>query len=167
LSIAIFAFFAMITETYGSEDAQQILQLAIARHEDAGELTRAQLFEIAAELNISAADLQAAEQEWLARRGEVTERRAFDRFRQDKFRKRLGNYVIVNMFLMLINLLISPGHLWALFILLAWGMSVALNAWRTYHLSGEEYEEAFQRWQQKRQLRKSVIGLLDRWLGVG
>lgn len=156
----------MITETYCSEDAQQILHLAIARQADAGELTRTQLFEIAAELNISTADLQAAEREWVAQRGKIAEQQVFDRFRREKFQKRLANYVIVNGFLVLLNLLTTPGHLWALFVLLSWGMGIALDAWKTFRLGGEEYEDAFQRWQQKRQLKKSVSTLLNRWLRV-
>ena len=53
-----------MTELYVSENAQQILQIAIAKETEAGELTRTQLMEIAAELNISSETMQLAEQEW-------------------------------------------------------------------------------------------------------
>ena len=43
----------MTPDLYASEDAQQILQIAIAKETEAGELTRAQLAEIASELNIA------------------------------------------------------------------------------------------------------------------
>ena len=59
----------MPEEIYRQEDAQQILQLAIARQAEEGELSRVQLFEIAAELNIAPADIQAAELEWFANKG--------------------------------------------------------------------------------------------------
>jgi hypothetical protein len=155
-----------MNEFYRSEDAQQILHLAIARQAEAGELSRVQLFEIAAELNISAADLQAAEQDWLSRRGEFEERRAFNLFRRGKFQQRLGRYLIVNLFLILLNLLTAGGLTWSLYIGLAWGVGVALDAWKTYRMNGEDYEEAFQRWRQKRQIKQTFNNLLNRWLSV-
>ncbi|NJO41065.1 MAG: 2TM domain-containing protein [Cyanobacteria bacterium CRU_2_1] len=151
-----------MAELYRSEDAQQILQLAIARQSEAGELTRAQLFEIAAELNISVADLEAAEQEWLTQRGELEERRTFTRLRQGKFHRRFAKYAIVNGFLMALNFITLAGLTWSLYIALFWGIGVALDAWRTYYIGKEEFEEAFQRWRQRRQLTQSVSSLLNR-----
>lgn len=152
-----------MTELYRSEDAQQILQIAIARQAEAGELTREQLYEIAAELNIAAADIEAAEQEWLMRRGEAAERAAFIRFRQSKFQRRLVKYAIVNIFLIALNLLTSPGVLWSLYITLFWGIGVALDAWKTYRINDVEFEEAFQQWQQRQQLKRSVSTILNRF----
>jgi hypothetical protein len=155
-----------MTELYRSEDAQQILQLAIARQTEVGELSRDQLFEIAAELNIAPADIVAAEQEWLTRRGELEEQRSFDLLRRHKFQQRFVRYLIVCAFLILLNLLTGHTLSWSLYVVLSWGVGVALDAWRTFYLSGEEYEEAFQRWQQKRRLKKTVNNLLNRWLSA-
>lgn len=157
----------MTTEiTYRSEDAQQILQLAIARQTDDGELTRTQLYEIAEELNISVADLEAAEREWIAHRGESEERQLFSRMRQGKFQRRLVRYGIVIAFLGVLNWLATPAWLWSLYIAIFWGIGVALDAWRTYGLSRDEFDAAFRRWRQRRQLQQSVSGLLSRVLGV-
>lgn len=52
-------------QTYSQEDVQNILQLAIAKKTDPGELSREQLWEIAAELDIDNESMQAAEREWL------------------------------------------------------------------------------------------------------
>ena len=52
-------------DLYASEEAQQILQIAIAKETEGGELTRTQLMEIAAELNIAPETLMSAEREWL------------------------------------------------------------------------------------------------------
>jgi hypothetical protein len=152
-----------MADLYRSEDAQQILQLAFARQDEAGELTRTQLYEIAAELNISAADLEAAEQEWLTRRGELAERQTFIRLRQSRFQRRLAKYAIVNVFLLALNLLTSGGLSWALYIALFWGIGVALDAWRTYAIGDIELEDAFRRWQQRRQLSQSVSTVLTRF----
>jgi 2TM domain len=156
-----------MTELYCSEDAQQILHIAIAKQAEAGELTRTQLYEIAAELNIAPSDMQAAEQEWQIRRGESTERQAFDLQRRQRFQQRFARFAIVNGFLLLLNLLLSGGLGWSLYILLGWGVGVALDAWKTFQLSGEDYEEAFIRWRQKRQIKRSVSTLVNRLLSIG
>jgi hypothetical protein len=152
-----------MSELYRSEDAQQILQIAIARHTEEGELTRVQLYEIAAELNISVADMQAAEQEWLTTRGELAERQRFIQFRQSKFQRRLARYAIVNVFLIALNLLTTPGALWAIYITLFWGIGVALDAWKTYRTNDLEFEEAFANWQQRQQIKQSVSTILTRF----
>ncbi|WAL58964.1 2TM domain-containing protein [Thermocoleostomius sinensis] len=154
---------AMMNELYRSEDAQQILQIAMARQTDEGELTRTQLYEIAAELNISIADMEAAEQQWLARQGEEAERTAFIRFRQSKFQRRLAKYAIVNVFLISLNLLTAPGMLWSLYVALFWGIGVALDAWKTYWVGDIEFEEAFENWRQRQQLKRSVSTVLNRF----
>lgn len=154
-------------ELYRSEDAQQILQIAIARQAEVGELTRSQLFEIAAELNIAPADIEAAEREWLTRQGETVERNAFNLQRRHRFQQRFAKFAIVNSFLVVLNLLSGSGLSWSLYILLFWGVGMALDAWKTFRLGGEDYEEAFLRWRQRRQLKKSVSTLVNRVLSLG
>jgi hypothetical protein len=150
-----------MTDLYCSEDAQQILKIAIDRQAEAGELTRSQLFEIAAELNISAADLVAAEQEWLVRRGEKEERQTFIRLRQSRFHRRLARYLIVNAFLLVLNFV--TGGSWVLFIAIPWGIGVALDAWKTYRVGDAEFDEAFQQWRQRQQIKRSVSTVLNRF----
>jgi hypothetical protein len=158
---------ATTTETYyRSEDAQQILQIAITRQAETGELTRSQLFEIAAELNIAPADILAAEREWQTRQGELVQRQAFDRARQSRFHSRLIKYLIVGGFFLLLDFF-TGWHGWSLLLLLGWGVSVALAAWKTYCLSEEDYNTAFQAWRQRQQLKRSVTSLVNRCLGVG
>jgi hypothetical protein len=149
---------------YRSEDAQQILNIAIARQAEAGELTRTQLFEIAAELNIAPADILAAEQEWLTRQGEQAERQTFDRARQGRFRSRAVRHVIMAGFFLGLYVLFG-GQFW-LFPVFVSGVSLALSAWKTYFLSDEDYNTAFQQWRQRQRLKQSVTSLVNRCLGV-
>ncbi len=51
-------------KSYRKEEVQEILNLAIARKTEIEELSRAQLWEIAAELDIDIDSLQLAEQDW-------------------------------------------------------------------------------------------------------
>lgn len=145
-----------ITQTYASEDAQQILQLAIARREETGEMSRTQLFEVASELGISPADIQAAELEWMAHRGEFQEKNVFNAYRRSKLQQNLVKYGIVNTFLLLLNLAANHELSWSLYILLGWGLGLSLSAWNTYQREGEEYEQAFQKWRLKKQVGQSI-----------
>ncbi|CCQ67278.1 hypothetical protein CWATWH0402_3087 [Crocosphaera watsonii WH 0402] len=52
-------------QSYRKEEVQEILHLAIARKTEVEELSRTQLWEIAAELDIDADVLQVAENDWL------------------------------------------------------------------------------------------------------
>ncbi|HEY9700332.1 MAG TPA: 2TM domain-containing protein [Trichocoleus sp.] len=153
-----------MTQLYSHEAAQQILHLAIVRQVEAGDITREQLLEIAAELDISSKDLAIAEQEWLTQQGELAERQAFNELRWSKFRHRFGKFAIVSAFLAI--LVFGMGWLWLKYLILFWGVGVALEGWKVYQLSGEAYENAFQKWRQRRQLKKSVNRLFGRWLGA-
>ena len=152
-----------MTDTYRQEDAQQILQIAIARQVESGELTRTQLFEIADELGIAASDLEIAEQQWQLQQGESQERQAFDCYRRTKLGQSFGKFAIVNSFFLLLNGM--TGDLsWSLYIVLGWGLLLSLQTWKTYQSVGEDYEMAFQRWYRQRRLKSTVNNLLDRWL---
>jgi hypothetical protein len=155
---------AAIAPSYSQEDVQQILHLALARQEQSGEMTRAQLLEIAEDLGITPDALQAAEKEWLARQSEFQQRQVFDTYRLSKLKENLVKYSIVNSFLVLLNLASTHNLSWSLYILLAWGLGLSLQAWKTYQTSGEEYEQAFQRWRVKQQLGQSFTTLVNKWL---
>jgi len=150
-------------DLYRQEDAQQILQLAIARQVESGELARVQLFEIADELGISAADLELAEAQWQSQHGEMQERQAFDRYRRTKLGQSVGRFAIVNGFFILLNGM--GGELsWSLYVAAGWGMLLSLETWKAYQSAGEAYETAFARWYQKRRIRRKFSSLFDRLL---
>jgi hypothetical protein len=151
-----------ITTTYQTEDLQQILHLAIAKREEGGELTKAQVMEIATEMGITPEELEVAEKEWLLRKEEFQEKQVFDSIRKQKLKQSLIKYGIVNTFLVLLNLATAHTLSWSLPILLLWGAWLALKAWITYQNDGEEYEKEFQRWRLKKQVGKSIGSLADR-----
>ncbi|NDJ25432.1 hypothetical protein GS682_28095 [Nostoc sp. B(2019)] len=150
--------------SYSQEDVQQILQLAIARQADDKdtEFSYEHLLEIATELEISPESLKLAERDWVVQQGQVQKRKAFDAFRIRKFKKRLGNYTIVNGFLILLDLLTSGGLVWSLYILLFSGLPVGLDAWNTFQTKGEEYEIAFQKWNRNHQIKQTINTVLNK-----
>lgn len=144
------------SDSYSPEDIQEILQLAIAKHHTEEELSRQQLWEIAAELDISNATIVTAERDWLEKKASDRQRRAFDLYRRQKFKQKLTKYAIVNTFLVSANFLAVGTLSWSLYILLFWGLGVALSGWKAYLSRGEEYERAFQRWSFQNEVKQTV-----------
>jgi 2TM domain len=145
-----------MTLTYQQEEAQQILQLAFARQTEQGELSREQLLEIATELGISPECLQAAEQQWREQQLMQQQHQAFDTYRRQQLYHKLGKYAIINGFLISFDWLTGGGVSWSLYLLLVSGLWASLSAWKVYHLQGEAYDQAFQSWERKRQLKRSI-----------
>ncbi len=153
-----------LTRSYSQEDVQQILNIALAQYPHADtELSYAQLLEIADELRIPADTLKSAENKWLVQQSASTKLQEFDTYRRSKFQNKLGKYAITNVCLVAVNFLTGFGFPWSLYVLLFWGMSVGLDAWKLfYQRQGEAYERAFQNWQRKQKIQKSITGLIDK-----
>ncbi|MBD2294645.1 2TM domain-containing protein [Anabaena sphaerica FACHB-251] len=151
--------------SYSQEEVQQILQLAIARQTDDRdqEFSYQQIIEIAGELQISPEAVKQAEFDWIAQQSEVQQRKAFDLYRQGKFKKRLGNYAIVNSFFILVDLVGGASLSWSLYILLFCGLAIVLDIWNTFQSKGEEYEAAFQKWNRKHQIKQTINTVLNKW----
>ena len=143
-------------DTYSQEDIQEILNIAIANHHTDEELSRQQLWEIAAELDIDATTIQAAEKGWLQQKTDNSLRGKFNLVRRDKFKQKLTKYAIFNTFLVSFNLILVGTLSWSLYILLFWGLGVAMSGWKAYQTRGEEYERAFQRWSFQNDVKQTV-----------
>ncbi|MBW4551234.1 MAG: 2TM domain-containing protein [Aphanocapsa sp. GSE-SYN-MK-11-07L] len=146
---------------YSQEDIQQILHIAIVQQVDTGEFSREQLLEIAAELGISPQLLQIAEQEWQQQQSLQRQRQDFDAYRQHQLRQSGIKFLIVNSFLVSLNILMGFGFPWSVYVLLCWGLGLSLKTWKVYASRGEDYERAFQQWYRRHQLRHFVSG----WVG--
>jgi hypothetical protein len=153
-----------LVRTYHQEDIQQILQIAIARQAHEGEFSRDQLLEIAAELEISPECLQLAEQEWLVQQSDTQKRQEFNLVRRKRLQKKFGNYTIVNVFFILVDLVSGGGLSWSLYILLFLSFLLGLDVWNKSQIQGEEYEKAFQNWKRRHQIKRSINTFLDRLL---
>jgi hypothetical protein len=153
-----------LTRSYSQEDVQQILNIALAQHPDAGtELSYAQLLEIADELRIPAATIEQAQSKWLVQQSSANKLQEFDAHRQSKFQDKLGKYLITNACLVGLNFLTGFGAPWSLYIAICWGMGVGLDAWKLFfQRQGQAYDRAFQSWERKQKIQKSITGLIDK-----
>jgi hypothetical protein len=153
-----------LTRSYSQEDVQQILNIALAQHPHADtELSYSQLLEIAEELRIAPGTLQLAENKWLTQRQTNAKYQEFEIFRRSKLQDKFGKYAITNVCLVALNFLTGFGVPWSLYVLIFWGMGVGLDAWKLfYQRQGEAYDRAFQSWQRKQKIQKSITGLIDK-----
>jgi hypothetical protein len=153
-----------LTRSYSQEDVQQILNIALAQHPDAGTaLSYAQLLEIADELRIPAATIEQAQSKWLVQQSSANKLQEFDAHRRSKFQDKLGKYLITNACLVGLNFLMGFGVPWSLYIAICWGMGVGLDAWKLFfQRQGQGYDRAFQNWERKQKIQKSITGLIDK-----
>jgi hypothetical protein len=164
---------------YSQEDIQQILNLAIARQvqdesTDPGYmLSREQLLEIAEEMHIPLTTLNAAEKDWQEKKGMILCRRDFDLYRHDRFHKTAFRFAVISGGVALLGII--PGvaantfllGLYGTFVVIR-GIRLALQYWEIRQTEGEAYEEAFQHWYRRYQMRYVVnhwVGKVSRFLG--
>ena len=155
-----------MADLYASEEAQQILQIAIAKDTESGELTRVQLAEIAAELNIAPETLWSAEREWITMQSESSQQAVFNQQRRQRFQHHLMRYGIVNAFLLLLNLLMTGGTGFVGFVAITWGIALTLHGLRAYQSNGYRYQRDFEKWRRRQQVKRSVSNLFSRFLGA-
>jgi 2TM domain len=117
--------------TYSSEEMQQILQKAFVRKQE-GEFTQEQIIEIALELGVSSESLQAAEKEWLIQQVEMKKQQISNSQKRREFKSHLMSFIVINGFLILLNLFTSPSYFWAIYPLLGWGLGLLLHGIKTY-----------------------------------
>lgn len=153
-----------MADLYASEEAQQILQIAIAKETESGDLTRSQLIEIASELNIAPETLWSAEREWLALKSTSTQQMLFNQQRQQRFQHHLIRYGIVNGFLLVLSQVSWLGLGAVAVVALVWGIPLTLHGWRAYQSSGYRYQKDFEQWQRRQQVKRSVSNLFNRFL---
>lgn len=151
---------------YPAEDAQQILRLAIARKTESGELSRAQLLEIAEELGISPNTLAEAEQEWAMKRYEVADRRMFDRQCKQQFQSDVVQFALWLVGIAVLHLLLGafPFVYLAYFILGVRALNLVWIAWWISHPESHGYQQEFQAWRRKQQMKRAVGGFMRRFL---
>jgi 2TM domain len=154
-----------LTRSYSQEDVQQILNIALAHYPASDTaLSYAQLLEIADELRITPDTLKLAENKWLTQQSSHEKFQEFEVSRRSKFQEKLGKYLITNTCLIALNFLTGGfGTPWSLWVLTCWSMSFGLDAWKLfYQRQGQAYDQAFQKWERKQKIHKSISGLIDK-----
>lgn len=152
--------------TYNQEEIQEILKIAITRQsleqKDHSEMTQAQLWEMAQELGIDLQTITQVEKDWQEQQLIQKKQEQFNLYRRQEFQNKVIRFSIINIFLIALNLLGAHQLSWSLYVILIWGLFLALKAWQTFDSKGETYEKAYLNWERKIQLKESFTNLWDK-----
>ena len=131
---------------YTEEEANGILQRAVECQVGSGGMSREQFESVALEIGVTSEALDRAEAEWDVERANHSLRDAFEAEKRALFRSHLISYLGVNIFLLILNGVVTPGFWWAVFPILGWGLGLFFHAMAAYGLIGNENEAEFLRW---------------------
>lgn len=144
-------------QSYGAEEAEEILKRAMLRGSGGGGAPRAvshrQLLGMAEELGISPEEVEAAIAEDEEKRDEETLRREFIGMRYAGFWHHLTPFLLVNLMLIMINVISKSSHPWALYPLMAWGIGLGSHAVAALPTRGLAFEKEFADWR-RNQVKK-------------
>lgn len=155
----------MLKQTYQQNEAEQILREAVKRaaEQEAAQATgnadvsHERLVAMAEELGVSPETLAAVLNDRAAtqikeqgRAAQVGERQEFIAERKADFYPHLWSFIGVNVMLLAINLMTSPGHFWAAYPMLGWGIGLFCHAMAALPTRGPVFEKEFAGWRGKR-----------------
>ncbi len=132
---------------YNQEAVQEILQLALTRRSDIEGYSRSQLLEMGQELGLMEEDIAAAEAKWQEIYGDQGDRARFQASEKQRIQRRITKGAIITGFLIPMNWILGHHLDWSLLVGLGWGLSTALDAWKSQQTDTETFEKRFQNWQ--------------------
>lgn len=150
-------------ESYTQAEIRQILELALAHQIKSPSLTREELWAMSAELGIDLLTIQEAEKHWLEQKAIHLQRQEFNHYRRQQLMARIIRFAIVNGLMVMLDLVTTHYLSWSLYLIGIWGLSLTLDVWKTAQTSGDEYEQAFQRWQVRQELKSSLTIIREKW----
>jgi hypothetical protein len=154
---------------YDEEEAEAILRVAAGKMPIGG-MSRERLLSTAAELGIPPEAVDQAEQVVTQRRRDLELRSEFDRHVRQEFASHLISYIVINAFLVILNLITSPRTLWVIWVVLGWGLGVTFHFASVYFKNTDNYESEYTKWKAKREGRLSGKGsasdLVQEWLAL-
>ena len=136
---------------YTHDDGEEVLKRAIAI--DALETnTKDVVRRTAAELGVSEAAVERAEKEYFAEKAKRAELEQFASDQRRGFLSHLGTYLVVNAFLVAINLFTDGNVDWAVYPILGWGLGVAIHAISVFTRKTEDFQQQFEEWKRSRRV---------------
>jgi len=111
------------------------------------------------ELGIDHDTITQVQKDWHQKQLMQQKRNEFNAYRREEFQNKFIRFSIINLFLMAINLLGAHQLSWSLYVVLIWGLFLALNGWETFVTKGDNYEKAFNSWERKIQLKDYLLNL--------
>jgi len=138
---------------YNSDDVNRIIRRAL-KIEQSDSISHKELLETARELGIDPKRIETAIEEESATIQREKARNQYLSRKRSRFQSQLWSYIIINTALIIINSL-TPGPWWFQWVLLGWGIGLALNFRKTYFPTPYQVERATRKiLRQKRAIRR-------------
>lgn len=115
--------------TYSFEAVQAILAEAASRQASAP-FTQAQLFDMAAEMGVSADLVEQVAEDWQRRQLQQQQEQARQQKQRRYLREQIATYAIVNTGLIVLNIACAGTITWAIYPLLGWGLGLCCGGCR-------------------------------------
>lgn len=136
-------------QRYDEDEVSRIIRSALLSGSSDGMISHEELIDIAMKSGVHPDKLdQVLREQESTRELEDAKKLFIKRHRQD-FHNHLRSYVIVNGFLILMNLMTS-GYPWVLWCLMGWGMGLLFHASDTYFVSEDRVERGARKIMKKR-----------------
>lgn len=135
------------------DDLEPILSRALRREGTSESSIRDRLLAAAQELDLSEDAILAAEEEWRQEKAELQERREFQEHARKDFMSHFTSYLLVNAFLVFLDLRSDMVLNWAYWPIAGWGLGLLFHAASAFFRGTSMYEESFRDWK-KQQDRK-------------
>ncbi len=141
-----------LPEKYNSSEMERILQRALAKRKQDGNVSHEQLIEVGRELGLSEQELSIAIAEEM-RYGALDEaKEEVIEKRRSQWRRHLGWYVGVCSMLAGLNLMQEDGRLtWALATMFGWGVGVTIDTISTFFPNEKKLNKAARKLLRKRE----------------
>lgn len=141
-----------LPEKYSNDEMERILQRALSRRSQSGNVSREQLIEVGRELGLSEHELlKAIDDEFRYDAFDEAKEEVIEKERRE-WREHFLWYLGVNAVLLCLNLVQEDGRLtWALGITFGWGIGVAAHAISTFFPSEKKLNKAARKLLRKRE----------------
>lgn len=144
---------------YTPEEVTAIVASALRRHRDSEAISHDVLLETAAELGIPRHAIEEAARHLASERDMDLARKKWLSRQRREFHNHLVSYIIVNVFLMLIDISLSGG-VWFYWCLGFWGIGLAFHTYSTFFPDPEEVEKGARKILAKERQKNRVLDLL-------
>lgn len=150
-------------QSYTQTEIRQILEIALSRQIQSPSLTRKQLWELSAELGIDLIAIQEAEKNWLEQKTIKLQKREFNLYRRQELTAKIIRFAFINAIMIMIDWFTIHHLSWSLYLIVIWGLGLGLDCWKTTQTRGDEYEQAFQSWRVRQELKSSLSTIWEKW----
>jgi len=142
------------TDLQNDDDVEAILKIAVNQAGlSSGDSLRERLMLAANELGLSPEQVQEAERQYLVERQEKAELKEFTVRQRREFFSHLSAYLVVNTFLVILNLSLEGTVDWAFWPIFGWGIGIVFSFIGTMLPKSAQFREDFEKWQIKKHRR--------------